>query len=245
MAVFNIPAILAAVRAGESEALEVMAEGVASDARRRAPVRKVFREKKGYRRKFRPLTPLEKGLAIRRAQTYYSNDPFRAAQVTAHIRNYGRAEVHRKGSANSLVRSRTLRNLGVIRGRDFIPRVDARRVGSRRGIGYESEALRPLLTARGRTEVRSGRAVYKKVLSGGDTEVRIGGKLKASIESEGVTVAGNGAKARVTAGIRYAKYVEFPTVRTAAQPFLLPALQGHRKRLVKAVAAEVRKSLGG
>jgi hypothetical protein len=245
MAVFNVPAIVSAVRQGAMEGIDLTADSVAADARRRAPVRKVFKESKGFRRKFRALTPLERGLAIRRAQTFYANDPFKARQVTAHIQNYARAEVRRKGSLNSLSKSRTLRHLGTIKGRDFTPRVDARVLANRRGVGYESQALKPLLTARGKYEVRSGRAIHKEVQPGGATQVRIGGALKASIENEGATITGSGVGARVTAGIRYAKFVEFPTTRTAAQPFLIPAMQAHRKRLKKDVAAEVRKALGG
>ena len=49
----------------------------------------------------------------------------------------------------------------------------------------------------------------------------------------------------VEAAIDYAKFVEFPTVRTAAQPFLLPALAQSRQRVVTTIAASIRKNLGG
>lgn len=247
MPAFNIPAIMDMVRAGVYDGLDETADSVAREARQRAPIRKVFKERKGYRRKFRALTPVEKARAIRRAQIFYASDPFKARAVSAHIQNYGRAELRRNGSANSLARSRTLRNLGTIKGGRFSPRVDATQVISRaRGrVGYNSDMLNPLLTARGRYEVKSGRAIAKIPLPGGGTRVQIGGKLKASIESEGVRQTGQGMAVKVTAGIGYAKFVEFPTVRTAAQPFLIPAMQDHRKALVKNVAAGVRKSLRG
>lgn len=240
---FNIPAILAAVRRAEAEAIEQVAQAVASEARRRAPVRKVFKEKPGYRRRFRELTPKEKLLAIKRANAYYGAGTFSARRAVAHVRNYARVQVPRQGSQNALSRSRTNRALGTLRGNRFTPRTDATRVVSRRtgAVGYNSPSLNPLLTSRGKYEVRSGRAIH--ITAGG--KVQIGGALKASIDSEGAVETGNGLEDRVTAGIRYAKYVEFPTIRTHAQPFLLPALHQNRQRLVKTMAAEVRKALGG
>lgn len=244
---FNTSAILARIRAAEMKALDDVGDSVASDARRRAPVRKVFKEAKGFRRRFRELTPTEKLLAIKRANAFYGADSFAGRRAVAHIRNYARAEVPRRGSANALKASRTLRVLGTIKGRKFTPRMDATRVYSRRRgtTGYSSPSLDKLLTSRGRYEVRSGRAIHLAKTAGGTTTVHVGGALKASIESEGAVQSGNGTVVRVTAGIRYAKFVEFPTIRTAAQPFLLPALHGHRQKLVQTLAAEVRKALGG
>ncbi len=242
MAAINVQAVLARVEAAEGRALEEVAAYVVANARARAPVRKVFREKKGHRRRFRPLTPLERNLAVRRAVAYQGYSDFARRRSVAYLRNYAKAELPRRGSANALVRSRTLRNLGSERGGSFTPRTDATQVGRR---GYESQSLNPLLTARGRYEVRSGRAIHKEVLASGATRVQIGGALKASIESEGAVQSGKGTEVRVTAGIRYAKFVEVPTVHNAAQPFLLPALHDARTRLREAVAREVKKALGG
>jgi HK97 gp10 family phage protein len=244
---FNIPAIMASVRQAEASALEIVGAQVVAEARRRAPIRKVFKEPKGFKRKFRPLTSAEKVLAIKRANAYYGEGSFNARRATAHIRNYAKVQLPRRGSNNALSRSRKARVLGVERGRQFIPRTDATRVVSRRtgAQGFDSPSLNKQLTARGRFEVRTGRAIHREALPGGGSRVHIGGALKASIESEGVVQTGEGAENRVTAGIRYAKFVEFPTIRTHAQPFLLPALHDNRQRLVKTMAAEVKKALGG
>ena len=219
---------------------------------------KVFKEKAGFRRKFRDLTSAEKLLAIKRANAYYGAGTPDARRVTAHIRNYAKVQVPRRGSANAPEASRTARLLGTQRGRQFVPRVDATRVLSRRtgASGYESKFLNPKLTSRGRADVRTGNrpegAIHLAPITGqggetgaGASRVEIGGALKASIESEGATPMNNGTEIRVTAGIRYAKFVEFPTIRTHAQPFLLPALHAQRQRLVKTMAAEVKKALGG
>jgi HK97 gp10 family phage protein len=52
-----------------------------------------------------------------------------------------------------------------------------------------------------------------------------GGTLRKSIKIQRVKRTGFKVHRRVKAGAPYAKYVEFPTVRTKAQPFLLPAFK--------------------
>jgi HK97 gp10 family phage protein len=247
MPAFDIPGIMARVRLAEEAALEIVAARVTAEARRRAPIRKVFKEPKGFRRKFRDLTQGEKLLAVKRANAFYGEGSFNARRASAHIRNYAKVQLPRRGSNNNLSASRTNRTLGVLRGRQFTPRDDARRIVSRRtgASGFDSPNLNPKLTSRGRYEVRSGRAIHLAPTAGGGKSVQIGGALKASIESEGAIQTGQGATITVTAGIGYAKFVEFPTIRTHAQPFLLPALHDNRQRLVKTMAAEVKKALGG
>jgi hypothetical protein len=247
MTVINVSRVVALVRAAEEEALEEVAAKIVADARSRAPVRKVFKEAKGHRRRFRPLTPQERSLAIRRAEAYQGYTDFQRRRSVSYLRNYARAELRRPGSRNSLSNSRTLRILGIespsafgVSG-VFKPRADARRVRS----GYDSPSLNPLLTSRGRYEVRSGRGIHREVLASGAVRVQIGGKLKASIESEGVVHTDRGATIKVTAGVRYAKFVEFPTTHNAAQPFLLPALHDNRTLLKRALAQQVRQKLGG
>ena len=80
---------------------------------------------------------------------------------------------------------------------------------------------------------------------GGATRVQVGGRLKASIGNEGMVQTDAGVSARVSARVRYAKYVEFPTTHNASQPFLLPALHDNRGRLRQALARELRSRLGG
>lgn len=242
MAALNIGVIMARVRVAELEALNRVADQIATDARSRAPIRKSFREPKGYRRKFRSLTAMEQRIATQRANQFYTQvrpDEFARRRAVAHIRNYARAEIPRQGSNNALSRSRGNRQLGFIRQGRFVSTSGA---FPRRGGGFEPGArLSGLLTARGRSEVRSGAAIHRTA----EGRIQIGGALKASIESEGAVQSAKGATARVTAAIGYAKFVEFPTVRTAAQPFLRPALHNARARLVEEIAREVRQALRG
>lgn len=240
MGVLNIPAILQLVEQAERDALNEVADLVAADARSRAPVRKVFKEGAGFRRKFRALTNQEKATAVRRALAYKGYNDFERRRSVAHIQNYARVELRRPGSNNLLVRSRVLRRLGVESGGRFTARVDAIRSGK----GFTSASLNPLLTSRGRYEVRSGRAIHREATASG-VNVQIGGRLKASIGNEGVRQQGNSTVAIVSARVRYAKYVEFPTTHNAAQPFLLPALHGARGKLRSTLARELKQRLGG
>ena len=68
----------------------------------------------------------------------------------------------------------------------------------------------------------------------------IGGTLRKSITASEVERSGKQLHLTVRAAAPYAKYVEFPTVRTRAQPFLLPAFKafGTKKKL----AAEIKKA---
>lgn len=246
---FNKGFVLDRVRMGLEDALDDVGEAVAADARRRAPIRKVFKEKSGFRRKFRALTDAERTQAIDRAVTFYTKrgwkgDDFKMKRSIAHTRFYAKAQIPRRGSANSVGNSMQMRQLGIEKAGKFKSANGAFKL---RGGGFEPGAEQgAAMTSRGRYEVRSGRAVHREASAlGTQTRVQIGGALKASIGSEGVTETDGGVKVRVTAGIRYAKFVELPTVRTSAQPFLLPALHGARARLPRDVATAIKKSLGG
>jgi HK97 gp10 family phage protein len=244
-AYLNIGLIREMIRGAAEDALDDIGDIIATDARRRAPIRKVFREKKGYKRKFRSLTPAEKALAIQRANNYYGRvapDEFKRRRAVAHIQNYARVQVARPGSANALVRSRELRFLGIESGGRFTSVSGASRL--RQGGFEPGPAASEAMTSRGRYETRSGEAIHRAETASG-TQVRVGGALKASIEADPVVQTGNGQSVTVAARIRYAKFVEFPTVRTAAQPFLLPALQGQRQRLPELFAANLRRAFGG
>lgn len=247
MGAISIGAVVRAVQQAEAVALERVAESIARDAKARAPVRKVFKEKAGFRRKFRPLTSAERDRAIKRAQAHPYKTDFQKRQSVAHIRYYARAELPRRGSANSLKNSRQLRILGFITDSGFKGRSGASptRPNSIRQGGFETPGLDDRLTSRGKYEIRSGRAVTYQVTDAGNVRVQIGGRLKASIHAEEPVSGEDGTTCKVTAGVRYAKFVEFPTTHNAAQPFLLPALHDHRSALRKEVAAEINRRLGG
>jgi len=246
-AYLDIPLIKELINQAAADTLDEIGDLIAADARQRAPIRKAFKEPKGYRRKFRALTPAEKSLAIQRANNYYGHvapDDFKRRRAVAHIQNYAKVQIRRPGSANALVRSRELRFLGVESGGRFTSVSGASRL--RQGGFEPGPAASSALTSRGRSEVRSGASIHRAETGAGEaTGVHIGGALKASIESDGSVQTPNGQSVTVAARIRYAKFVEFPTVRTAAQPFLLPALHDQRQHLVQLFAANLRRAFGG
>lgn len=68
-----------------------------------------------------------------------------------------------------------------------------------------------------------------------------GGELQKSIEAiEAVQDGEHHWTARVVARAPYARFVEFPTVRTEAQPFLRPAVEESRETFVRNVSASVQ-----
>ena len=252
---FDGAAVLQRVNAALEDALDEAAERVAADARQRAPIRKVFKEKRGFRFKTRALTAQEKTVATRLAKAYYAKawqnaGPGKRGEVSEKGRRAlaaiqtGRATLPSRASANTLAHSRADRQLGqVSRGR-FTGANGATRSFSRRTGSFNYEpgaAIKPKLTGRGLAEVRSGTAVHTSAAG----RVQMGGALKASIDTGPVREKGDGVEAEVAARIRYAKYVEFPTVHNRAQPFLLPALKDEQRTFVRDVASSIRRSLGG
>ena len=246
---FDGAAVLSRVQAALEDALDEAAERVAADARQRAPIRKVFKEKASFRFRTRELTSTERHIAIRLAQDYYkgigapgdATAERKRRRAVSHIRYTARVQLPSRKSMNTMAHSAADRRLGVVKAGRFTSDTGARRIWSRSGTGYEpGEAAKARLTSRGLYEVRSGRAVH----TGPGGRVQIGGALKASIGVGTVHETARGVETEVKAAIRYAKYVEFPTVHNRAQPFLLPALKDEQRTFVASVAASIRRSLG-
>lgn len=100
-------------------------------------------------------------------------------------------------------------------------------------VGYIPDAKRlrkqsVLLTSRARRDIQLGRGV----ISIGRGRHQYGGYLRKHIELETVQ-SDPGSKVvhyRVISRAAYSRFVEFPTSRTAAQPFLLPSLKAQREK---------------
>ena len=242
---FNAEAVLAKVRAGLEDGLDEAAERIAANARQRAPIRKVFKEKRGFRFKTRALTAQEQSVSTRLRNEYYGALGMAAPTVSA---KYNRVQLPSRKSANTLAKTRADRQLGTIaRGRftgaNGATRFFARSTGT---FNYEpGAAVKARMTRRGINEVRTGSAVHIAETGKGFKSVQVGGALKASIDTEPVRETGTGVEAVVAAKIRYAKFVEFPTIHNRAQPFLLPALKDEQRTFTKDVASSIRRSLGG
>jgi hypothetical protein len=241
MSWLDVDRIKQIVRSGSEHGLSSLAHDIAADAKRRAPIRKVFRQKV---RRFRPLTTEEKTIAVQRAIRYYTEvvpNPRALHMAVAHIMTTARVELPVRGSPNALVRSRRKRLLGYETPTGFRGKYGATKTlrGYRPGPGIWAQ-----MTRHAKSEVVRGKSILKTPMARGRTKVQMGGRLKASIHAEEVRIEGAKTIARVAASVYYAKFVEFPTIRTAAQPFLRPAMMSAKHRAVAVVADAVRERIG-
>ncbi len=99
-------------------------------------------------------------------------------------------------------------------------------IAAARVVRDEAKTLVPVKTGSLRDSIRASRRAQtvdtfrgRKRVPGGAAQVRAGGK-----------------------GARHAWLVEFGTVKTAAHPYLEPALNGNRSRLLRVAAAEMSKA---
>lgn len=81
------------------------------------------------------------------------------------------------------------------------------------------------LTARGRFELKSGRAAFTSPTG----SMTLGGRLRGEILAVPSESGGPTWVAKVVSPTPYAKYVEFGTRRSRAQPYLRPALSQVRE----------------
>jgi hypothetical protein len=242
---FDAASVLERVRAGLEEGLNEAAERIAGNARQRAPIRKVFKEKRGFRFKTRALTAQEHAVSTRLRTEYYGALGMAAPEISA---KYNRVRLPSRQSANTLAHSREARQLGTVARGRFTGIGGTTRSFSHRTGSFHYEpggSLRPKLTSRGLNDIRSGRGVHTYETGKGFQGVQAGGALKASIDTDPARETGTGVEAVVAARIRYAKFVEFPTIHNRAQPFLLPALKDEQRTFTKDVASSIRRSLGG
>lgn len=100
------------------------------------------------------------------------------------------------------------------------------------------------LTARGRYELKNGRAIVRS----GD-ELQLGGALRRTVARGFIPATGYRSvfKATIQAGnderVKYAKYVEFGTRRSRAQPFLRPALAQARQEFFRRMVDALKGTL--
>lgn len=91
------------------------------------------------------------------------------------------------------------------------------------------------LTARGRYELKIGRAAFR-----GPSGVTLGGRLRGEIHMVAAEGRGPVWTARVVSPTPYAKYVEFGTRHNRAQPYMRPTLERVRESFRARCVAAVR-----
>ena len=75
----------------------------------------------------------------------------------------------------------------------------------------------------------------------------LGGRLRSEIRTRLISLAEGGsgiAEIRLESPNDYAKYVEFPTSRTAAQPYMRPAREAMKQRFRGNVVQELERAGG-
>jgi len=187
--------IYRAIVEAATAAVNTTAIAAEDHARKRAPVRKIFRAGPAQRR-FQSLEELLPYVGIR---SRLGLPPMGPVKVVTSRRNAKHALIP------------TLRIEGIR------TRADFRRVSPRNPRELALSEAEGALSGRGRYEVRSGRALTK---SG-----RVGGTLRREIRTIPASAGQHPyLHAAVISPTPYAKYVEFGTRHAAAQPFLRPAL---------------------
>lgn len=123
------------------------------------------------------------------------------------------------------------------------------REGYRRGQRFflKEPGQASFLTSRGRAELMEvgrtqerGRNMTAIYTHGGEST--LGGRLRGEITAEMDTRMRRGSIiGRVISPTPYARYVEFPTSRTEAQPYMRPALKAMKRPFIAAVYRELKR----
>lgn len=263
---FDRAGFMARLHEAENAALEQMGTDIVQRARAKAPVRKIFKETDGRRRRSKAANP---GLIAAAVRAVQNNKRLTQRQRTEALyllqRHPEEARIAvRRHNSNNRPRSTLLgqyREVSLKKNGQVIAteKVFRGRMGSRGTVplnriernvrpkrGYEpGPALDEQLSARGRYEVRRGRALTNasgELVAPGDqpSQVRVGGRLKASITKGAITREGSRATIQVGTDVPYALYVEFPTRHNRAQPFLLPALHESKQLFPTLLKDELR-----
>lgn len=132
------------------------------------------------------------------------------------------------------------RSVGVGPGPVRVQRTSATRIHSvmrlRDLAGPGRLVMNTPLTARGRWELKTGRATFRR--PGGRST--LGGRLRGEIHVDPAEGGGPTWVAKVVSPTPYAKYVEFGTRRSRAQPYLRPALSQVRESFRTRMKAAAR-----
>ncbi len=197
-------------------ALEATAGEIEDRARTLAPVRKVFAGQLTPKSQAR-VAKFKELLMLRRGMNKIGYRP-------AYRRKYGRVGL----LTVSAHRRRAMRDTED-QGMD-------RRMVTKTGRGAYAYGGEEPLSARGRYEL-SAKAKGRAIIKISRQTRQLGGRLRDSIRAQEIMPG----KWEVRASVPYAKYVEFGTRRSVAQPFLLPAFKATRNSFKKSVA----KAVGG
>lgn len=249
---------ISAAKAG----VEKNAARIEAHAKKLAPIRKVFPGAQGDQ----PTRKMTKAEVKEVADIFKGMKSLSATQRRGAVASLkANPYIAMPSRANRLSRTGAAR-------RSFIPLGKDERINRDRGGAMSIFGGGPLyrfgafgqLSAQGRAELKRGMKDYEagsftsviktpiKAASSQEKErfgvtyrVQLGGRLKRDIEREQSQFDGKMVTGNVTSNAPYSRFVEFPTRRTRAQPFLRPALKAQQTRLQADLAATFRSELQG
>jgi HK97 gp10 family phage protein len=253
-----------------AEAVNEVAEHAHDRALRDVPSRKIFRygraprtgDRQQARQETRTLSVAEAAseAAIRRRlglpsafptdssgrRTRGSSPQVQTALFPGNYRTRDRANNYRSMDRRQFATIKGENRLVILEEREFRGKARGEKVSRTYRVPVPNAEAESDLDARGRYELKKGRAIAERKGEG----QTLGGALRRTVE-DGLTPATPGGKlikATIEAGsgeVDYAKYVEFGTRRSRAQPFLRPALAQAREELRDAVVDALVQGLGG
>lgn len=201
--------------------LSDFADAMVDDARARAPIRKTTAGRR--RGKASSFTPGEG----KKTKSYqFGRVSLTGAEITAAAQRVGvplflSASIRRqKGKGELRIQERRPNRREKRSNYDVL----VRRAYYKTTAG--GDQVRNKLGNREAARTQRSRAKAEQAVLGEDARP---GRLRRSITSENTT-SGRVLRYTIRAGAPYARYVEFPTSKTRAQPFLLPALKNARSR---------------
>ncbi len=218
------------------ERMNTFAGTVMADAQRRAPARKNGSRRKGTVRTFVPagsyqfgsvkLTARQIGMAAARAgiNLGVSLSVKRKIATAKGVTNFPAA-----GELQVMTRrpNREHKAVRAFEGRGIGSQAKAMRDGSARiGNGYMDIAVHSFKNRQAQKKQAALRKEARELGQG----IHLKDSFTVTNESDG-----NHIRYSVSAEVRHARFVEFPTSRTAAQPFLLPALMQGKTRMKRAL----------
>jgi hypothetical protein len=211
------------------------------EAKRLAPIRKVYDERGGpsanefyatrkTRQSFRTVSKTERGNPN---TDVFSHGNFRRFQDVSALSARGRAELRRgiksyeQGNETSVIEIDVRkRNVELFRPVGSVHRFDATKGVTRAKVG-------------GKMVLRAMRRGQNKTY-----HLQLGGRLRRDIEARAPEVQGGQISGGVDSLAPYSVHVEFMTKRTRAQPFMRPAFKAHRNLLKANLKAGFREKEG-
>jgi HK97 gp10 family phage protein len=233
----NVESFIEKMRQAVADGLKDVAIEIRDDAVSLAPVRKVTSGQKAFRsfRRYKApqLKEISSGTAMFGGTRKFKVKPFnlRFRKKNPYMQRV--APMKRRAEFEASLSDRTIfiSEKGKSEGGDL----------DWRGRYEAKSSLKGAFTAESVKDLTVGKFVGKRNsvsfagFVGGKRTFAVGGFLRKNIVVGEVEADGGRTKVSVISKAPYSRYVEFPTRRTKAQPFMMPAIKGAKRGLKRAM----------